>query len=225
MCGIHGFLSLDGTLTPDVSLHRRMGDITRHRGPDDEGSYVSGGVLLGMRRLSVIDVAGGHQPIANEDQSVWAVCNGEIYNFRELREQLAGRTFYVLEANAILILAALYAARSTLLDFARQIGRRDGIRLAAVCGLALVLVVLVAPRTNRIFYDEDIYQDQGHNLADLRRAQICNEGNLDFGQLSCNRWEYNKWPSGFPRIAAATAASFSDATARDCPTKPASVTG
>lgn len=84
-------MSLDGALTPDVSLHRRMGDITRHRGPDDEGSYVSGGVLLGMRRLSVIDVAGGHQPIANEDQSVWAVCNGEIYNFRELREQLEER--------------------------------------------------------------------------------------------------------------------------------------
>ncbi len=76
---------------PGGALHQRMGDETRHRGPDDDGSYVGKGVLLGMRRLSVIDVEGGQQPIANEDQSVWAVCNGEIYNFRELRAQLEQR--------------------------------------------------------------------------------------------------------------------------------------
>ena len=59
-----------------------------HRGPDDEGHFVGEGVALGMRRLSIIDLAGGHQPIANEDETVWVVCNGEIYNYKELRVEL-----------------------------------------------------------------------------------------------------------------------------------------
>jgi asparagine synthase (glutamine-hydrolysing) len=72
-----------------------MGDITVHRGPDDAGEYVDDGILLGMRRLAIIDVKGGHQPISNENNSLWVVCNGEIYNFRELRDGLKrrGHTF------------------------------------------------------------------------------------------------------------------------------------
>jgi asparagine synthase (glutamine-hydrolysing) len=62
-----------------------MGDRTRHRGPDDEGSHVDGPCGIAMRRLSIIDLAGGHQPLSNADGSLWLVCNGEIYNFRELR--------------------------------------------------------------------------------------------------------------------------------------------
>ena len=62
-----------------------------HRGPDDEGVYLGDGVALGMRRLSIIDLEGGHQPIANEDGSVWIVFNGEIYNYRELRRELERR--------------------------------------------------------------------------------------------------------------------------------------
>src|SRR5262249_54087542 len=95
MCGIHGLLSLSGRTPPDASLHARMGGVTVHRGPDDHGHFVDGDVLLGMRRLSIIDLAGGHQPIANEDERLWVVCNGEIYNFRELRARLeqAGHRF------------------------------------------------------------------------------------------------------------------------------------
>ncbi len=72
-----------------------MGDIARYRGPDDEGFYQDARVAFGMRRLSIIDLSGGHQPIANEDQTLWVVCNGEIYNFRALRVQLerAGHVF------------------------------------------------------------------------------------------------------------------------------------
>ena len=65
-----------------------MGQVTAHRGPDDSGQFVDDMVLLGMRRLSIIDLAGGHQPIANEDETLWVVCNGEIYNFRALRDRL-----------------------------------------------------------------------------------------------------------------------------------------
>jgi asparagine synthase (glutamine-hydrolysing) len=88
MCGIHGIIGLNGAPAADVEVLRRMGAVTRHRGPDDEGWHLDREVALGMRRLSIIDLAGGHQPIANEDESVWVVCNGEIYNFRELRTEL-----------------------------------------------------------------------------------------------------------------------------------------
>jgi len=90
MCGIYGVLSIDGRRL-DASLLDRMGDVTRHRGPDDAGKYTGTGVLLGMRRLSIIDVSGGHQPLSNEDGTIWAVCNGEIYGFQELREELRAR--------------------------------------------------------------------------------------------------------------------------------------
>ena len=62
-----------------------------HRGPDDEGFYFKDNVALGMRRLSIIDLATGHQPISNEDGTVWVVFNGEIYNFPELRQRLLAR--------------------------------------------------------------------------------------------------------------------------------------
>src|SRR5512143_114680 len=72
-----------------------MAERTIHRGPDDEGRFVRGPLAMGMRRLSIIDVGGGHQPLANEDGSIWLVANGEIYNYRELRSELAaqGHTF------------------------------------------------------------------------------------------------------------------------------------
>lgn len=89
MCGIHGFFHLDGT-RPDASWLARMGDVTTHRGPDDSGAFVDGPCAIGMRRLSIIDLSGGHQPIANHDSSLVVVCNGEIYNFRELRRELQG---------------------------------------------------------------------------------------------------------------------------------------
>src|SRR6478735_7746738 len=101
MCGIAGFVESPSALHPLTAdsardLAHRMCDAIRHRGPDDEGVLVDDGVSLGMRRLSIIDLSTGHQPIHNEDDTVWIVFNGEIYNFRELRRQLedAGHRFY-----------------------------------------------------------------------------------------------------------------------------------
>lgn len=88
MCGIHGILSLRNGNNPIAEHIRIMGDATVHRGPDDEGFYTGEGIIIGMRRLSIIDLGGGHQPISNEDNTLWVVCNGEIYNFRELRSEL-----------------------------------------------------------------------------------------------------------------------------------------
>jgi asparagine synthase (glutamine-hydrolysing) len=69
----------------------RMTDAMTHRGPNDRGTYVADGIALGVRRLSIVDVEGGHQPLANEDGSVWAVQNGELYNHGEIRERLQAR--------------------------------------------------------------------------------------------------------------------------------------
>ncbi|MBU2477566.1 MAG: asparagine synthetase B, partial [Gammaproteobacteria bacterium] len=68
-----------------------MLDALRYRGPDDEGTYFGQGAILGQRRLSIIDLGGGHQPIPNEDKSVWVICNGEIYNYLEIREELISK--------------------------------------------------------------------------------------------------------------------------------------
>jgi asparagine synthase (glutamine-hydrolysing) len=95
MCGIAGFAGYERATGRDERALRAMCDAIRHRGPDDDGMYVGGRVALGMRRLSIIDVAGGHQPMANEDGSIRIVFNGEIYNYRALREKLlaAGHVF------------------------------------------------------------------------------------------------------------------------------------
>ncbi len=94
MCGIAGFSDKTGDpgrAGADSTLVREMCAAIRHRGPDDEGTHVEPGVALGMRRLSIIDLVTGHQPMHNEDGSVWVVFNGEIYNFQELRADLEAR--------------------------------------------------------------------------------------------------------------------------------------
>jgi len=88
MCGIAGVVYHDRARPVDRAALQRMCRTLAHRGPDDEGFFVDGHVGLGMRRLSVIDLATGHQPIANEDGRLWIVFNGEIYNFPELRQEL-----------------------------------------------------------------------------------------------------------------------------------------
>jgi asparagine synthase (glutamine-hydrolysing) len=108
MCGIHGFYNLDAS-PADPALLAPMGRITRHRGPDDEGVYADGPCAIGMRRLSIIDLAGGHQPISNADDTLWVVCNGEIYNFRELRHDLQGRGYRFKTGSDTETLLHLYA--------------------------------------------------------------------------------------------------------------------
>src|SRR5256714_4432533 len=88
MCGIAGVIdTAPGARVESDTIHR-MCDRIAHRGQDDEGIFVKDGAGLGMRRLSIIDLSGGHQPIFNEDKTIWIVFNGEIYNFLELRKQL-----------------------------------------------------------------------------------------------------------------------------------------
>src|SRR5262245_39670928 len=110
MCGIAGFVESPETRAPfgadeSRTLIHRMCSVIRHRGPDDEGVLVEPGLALGMRRLSIIDLSTGHQPIHNEDRTIWIVFNGEIYNFPELRRELeaAGHRFYTSTDTEVIV--------------------------------------------------------------------------------------------------------------------------
>lgn len=108
MCGIVG-IAVDGVVRDEQrAVVRRMANAILHRGPDDEGFYDGESVVLGMRRLSIIDVGGGQQPFSNEDGTVWTVCNGEIYNFRELRKMLQERGHRFRSGSDVEVIVHLY---------------------------------------------------------------------------------------------------------------------
>ena len=105
MCGIAGRLNLDGAEPVAPEAVRAMCGVLEHRGPDDAGFLVDGPIGMGMRRLSIIGLATGRQPIHNEDESVWVVYNGEIYNFPELRRDLEsrGHRFYTTTDTEVIV--------------------------------------------------------------------------------------------------------------------------
>jgi len=105
MCGIAGVVSATRESDITEALVHHMCEQIVYRGPDDEGLYVADGAGLGMRRLSIIDLSGGHQPVFNEDRSAWVVFNGEIYNFPELRPELEkrGHRFYTKTDTEVII--------------------------------------------------------------------------------------------------------------------------
>ena len=106
MCGIAGIFDADRH--PRLAELQPMVNIIRHRGPDAEGLTESGALAMGMRRLSIIDLAGGDQPIYNEDKSVAVVFNGEIYNYVELREDLQKRGHRFVTKSDTEVLVHLY---------------------------------------------------------------------------------------------------------------------
>ena len=105
MCGIAGVVSSTRESDITEALVRHMCNQIVYRGPDDEGIHVEDGAGLGMRRLSIIDLSGGHQPVFNEDRNAWIVFNGEIYNFPELRAELEnrGHRFYTKTDTEVII--------------------------------------------------------------------------------------------------------------------------
>jgi len=107
MCGVHGIYSFNDA-RPSRAALQAMGDVTRHRGPDDEGVHIDGRCGIAMRRLSVIDVVGGHQPLSNEDGTLWLVANGEIYNYRELARELTAQGHHLRTGSDCETLLHLY---------------------------------------------------------------------------------------------------------------------
>jgi asparagine synthase (glutamine-hydrolysing) len=111
MCGIAGFVNVDPRRPADPRLLRSMTDAIIHRGPDDEGFHVEGGVALGMRRLAIIDLQTGRQPIASEDGTVRVVFNGEVYNYLDLREELIAKGHRFSTRSDTEVLVHLYEER------------------------------------------------------------------------------------------------------------------
>ena len=108
MCGIAGIVNTAAGQRIEAAAIHRMCQAIVHRGPDDEGIFVKDGTGLGMRRLSIIDLAGGHQPVFNEDRSVWVVFNGEIYNFPQLRSELLARGHHLSTHSDTEVIVHLY---------------------------------------------------------------------------------------------------------------------
>ena len=107
MCGIYGIIYSDQRQVTG-SMLESFGDQMIHRGPDDSGHYISGSCGIGMRRLSIIDLAGGHQPISNHENTVHVVLNGEIYNYQELRKSLINKGYQFKTESDVEVLVHLY---------------------------------------------------------------------------------------------------------------------
>jgi len=108
MCGIAGYMVGSSQVMADATIVDAMCQTMVHRGPDDQGIYVEGSVGLGMRRLSIIDLSSGHQPISNETKRIWVVLNGEIYNYRELAVWLRGRGHTLTTSSDTEVIVHLY---------------------------------------------------------------------------------------------------------------------
>src|SRR5439155_25724185 len=91
MCGIAGMVAIDQLPEEATARTLAMRDVLTHRGPDDAGLYADDRAALGHRRLSIVDLGTGHQPLANEDETIWIAFNGEIYNHADLRRDLEAR--------------------------------------------------------------------------------------------------------------------------------------
>ena len=162
MCGIYGILTRDQSSSPNPFLLSRMGGVITHRGPDDEGRYIGRGVGLGMRRLSIIDLSGGHQPMSNEDEAVWVVCNGEIYNFQEIRARLEQKGHRFRTKSDTEVLVHLYEEEG--LDFVRRLRGMFAIALWDVNRSRLVLVrdrlgkkpLYIREEPNRLLFGSEI---------------------------------------------------------------------
>jgi asparagine synthase (glutamine-hydrolysing) len=119
MCGIAGILQFDVEATVSPATVERMCEVIRHRGPDDQGIYCHGPVGLGARRLSIIDLNSGHQPLSNEDGQIWVALNGEVYNFGELRYRLEGQGHHFKTRTDTEVLVHLYEQHG--LNFVRHL--------------------------------------------------------------------------------------------------------
>ena len=111
MCGIVGLVHTDPARRCEQEIITKMRDIFAYRGPDDSGLYLDGSVGLGHRRLSIIDLGGGHQPMSNEEGSLCIVFNGEIYNYRTLRQELIAKGYRFRTKSDTEVILHLYAER------------------------------------------------------------------------------------------------------------------
>jgi asparagine synthase (glutamine-hydrolysing) len=178
MCGIYGVLDRRADHVPAKTLLARMGKAVEHRGPDDEGVYCGRGVAIGMRRLSIIDLSGGHQPICNEDETVWVVCNGEIYNFEELRLRLVSQGHVFQTKSDTETIVHLYEQEG--LNFAKSL---RGMFAIALWDASRELLILVRDRLGKkplyVWQDADRLVFASEIKSILQVDGVPREMNLD----------------------------------------------
>jgi asparagine synthase (glutamine-hydrolysing) len=138
MCGICGIVYSDGAKEVGAGILRQMTGSLCHRGPDDEGQYINGNVGLGMRRLSIIDLKTGHQPIFNENKTVCLVCNGEIYNYRELRKELEAQGHQFSSNCDVEVIIHLYEEFGE--DFVHRLRGMFGLAIYDISKDSLILI-------------------------------------------------------------------------------------
>jgi asparagine synthase (glutamine-hydrolysing) len=144
MCGISGFVGSRFRPDHSQSVIRAMCSAIRHRGPDDEGYYADGEAVLGIRRLSIIDLAGGHQPVCNEDETIWTVFNGEIYNYLDLRTSLLERGHHFKTRSDTEVIVHLFEEADT-----RAIEQLDGMFALAIWDRKQKRLVLARDRMGK----------------------------------------------------------------------------
>ncbi len=151
MCGLVGKFAFSDDTVVERDLLERMSRTLAHRGPDDVGYYVKGRVGFGHRRLSIIDLEAGHQPLANEDHSIWVMFNGEIYNYVELREELARRGHQFRTASDTEVIVHLYEERGE--DFVHAL---RGMFAIALWDERLETLILVRDRLGKkpLYYSD-----------------------------------------------------------------------
>src|SRR5579884_2845537 len=173
MCGICGVASTRGAVDPDRL--RRMATTLRHRGPDSEGVFADGGVGLAARRLAIIDLAGGDQPIANEDGTVVVVQNGELYNYRELTHELrrAGHEFRTRSDTEVLV----HAYEQWGAGFAERLRGMFAVALWDARGRRLVLA------RDRFGIKPLYYRHDANELAFASELDALPQGDIDLDAL------------------------------------------
>jgi len=137
MCGICGQLNFVRQESVVAETIRRMTRTIAHRGPDDEGYYFSGPLGLGFRRLSIIDLAGGHQPMSDPEETVWVTLNGEIYNYRELRERLRSRGYQFRTASDTEVI--IHGYKEWGIDVLNHLNGMFGLAIWDVCKERLII--------------------------------------------------------------------------------------
>jgi len=212
MCGICGQYNFGSSLPVKRSDVELMTRSISHRGPDDEGYYIAGPLGLGFRRLSIIDLAGGHQPMSDEQQSVWVVFNGEIYNFLELRRELEGYG-HVFRTNS---------DTEVIIHGYKQWGDDVLNRLNGMFGLAIWdaqqrrLVLARDPFGIKLLY----YRIEGHSLyfgSEMRAVRATMPGTAEIDPTALNlflRFRYTPSPytilKGVHKLAPGTKLTVED---------------
>ncbi len=188
MCGITGYASFKGRPTITQDVLDQMVDTLYHRGPDESGMDIVGGIAMGMRRLAIIDLSGGTQPIWNEDRTIWTVYNGEIYNFKQIRSELEnkGHVFKTNTDTEVIV----HAYEEYGMDFPKQLDGMFAIALHDTRAGKLILVrdhLGIKPFYYSFTKDRIVFGSEIKSL--LASGEI--EKTLDFNSLNeFLTWEY-----------------------------------